>query len=88
MGFKQFFGGKQKGVQCSKNPDGSDTCVRYELDNNGNKIATGSELTLSVDPSTCQAVMGGDVNSLNDDEVDDFDRMAKAKERACKRGIG
>lgn len=88
MGFmNKMFGSGKKGVQCVKNPDGSDTCMRFEVDGNGNKIATGSEINISVDPSTCKAVIGGDVNSLLDDEVEDFDNMARAKEKACKRGL-
>lgn len=87
MSVKDFVMGSKKGVQCEKNPnDGSLTCTRFEIKGN-QKIATGSSLTFSIDPSTCQAVVSGDVNSILDDEFEDFDKIKKSMEAGCRKGI-
>ena len=80
------FLGKKKGIQCEKNSDGSQTCTRFEV-NGSQKIATGSTITLSVDPSTCKAVISGDVSSILDDEMEDFNKIKNSMEAGCRRGI-
>jgi hypothetical protein len=85
MGFKDLMG-KKKGVQCERNSDGSQTCTRFAVDGD-QKIATGSSLTFSVDPQTCKAVVSGDVSSILDEEMEDFNKIKSAMEAGCRRGI-
>ena len=87
MGIKDFFGGKQGGWQCEKNPDGvSRTCTRFEVVD-GQRVATGTVVTLTPDPTTCDVAIGGDVSSMMDKDLEDINKIAKSMKQGCTRGI-
>lgn len=87
MGIKDFFGaGEQKGIQCERGENGEQHCTRFMV-KDGQRISSGSTVTFVLDPETCQVVMGGNVNSIMDDEAEDFAKVQKAMEQGCRRGL-
>ncbi len=53
-------GSSKGGWQCEDNADGSKHCVRFEKDKEGNKVATGTDISIATDQD-CKPVIGGDV---------------------------
>lgn len=84
MGFLK----KNKGWDCSTNQDGTKTCVRYVVDKNGQKVTTGTQVTIGADSSNnCEPYISGDVASILDDEAEDVNVISKRIVAGCKRGL-
>lgn len=84
MGVFDIFRNKG-GMDCSENEDGTLTCRKFSVSNNS-KLSTGSEATIGIDPKTCKAFFSGRYSVLEQDE-EDFQRIAKKRESACRGGI-
>lgn len=78
--------GSRKGWQCNKNPDGSDTCIRFKAEDGG-RVGNGTQVTIGIDEKTCSPILTGDVNSIMDDDLEDIKKLSEQKALACKRGI-
>ena len=74
---------KNFGLRCSENEDGSKTCKRY-LKKRGEKLATGTDVTLVKDPQTCKVNIFGDIN---DEDAEAIEQEAKKMESNCRRGF-
>jgi len=85
MGAFDFIFGNKDGMDCSENEDGTLTCRKFKVNKNS-KLSTGSEATIAIDPKTCKAFFSGRYSVLEEDE-DDFQRIAKKRESACKGGL-
>mgnify|MGYP001558744528 FL=1 len=87
MSLKDLFkSSARKGIMCERSQDGAQQCTRFEVVD-GQRVATGTTINLNIDPSTCQVTMGGDVNSIMDDEYEDLNKVKKGMEVGCRRGI-
>lgn len=75
--------GKNFGLRCDENEDGSRICKRY-LKKRGEKFATGTDVTLIQDPQTCKVRFIGDIN---DEDTTAVDNEAKKMENNCRRGF-
>ena len=75
--------GKQFGLRCSPLEDGSQVCKRYKRQN-GEKLATGTDAHLTIDPSTCKARATGDIN---DEDAEILEVELKKMENVCRRGF-
>lgn len=75
--------GKNFGIRCEENEDGSKTCKRY-IKKKGEKLATGTDVTLVQDPQSCKVRLVGDVN---DEDREAVEREAKDMENNCRRGF-
>ena len=80
-----LFSREKDGMDCSEDENGDLHCRKFRTVKNV-KMATGSEGTIGVDPSSCKAFFKGKYSVLEEDEPD-FERMAKKREVACKGGI-
>ena len=80
-----LFKSTKKGMRCEENQDGSLTCKPYKVENN-EKLATGSEVTVQVDPQTCKPIFLGGIDMIEDDEKS-ISRAVKRRVEACKRGF-
>ena len=83
MGFLGF--GDKDGMDCENDENGNLHCRKFKAGKNS-KFATGSDATILVDPSTCKASFTGKYSVLEEDE-EDFQRIAKKRETACRGGI-
>lgn len=84
---KKFFKKEEKGFECQTNQDGSETCKRIVKGPDGKMDYDGQELTIIADPSDgCKPVKVGNMRIL-DDEVGEFDKIAKRVSSGCKRQI-
>lgn len=83
-----FGKGKQdKGFECNTNPDGSETCKRIVRGKDGKPDYTGEEMTIDADPSDgCKPYKVGNMRVM-DDEMSDFDKVAKRVAAGCKRKV-
>ncbi|MFW9880957.1 MAG: hypothetical protein ACFFG0_48465 [Candidatus Thorarchaeota archaeon] len=78
--------GNKDGMDCEEEEGtGNLHCRKFKVDK-GNKLATGSEATIVVDPNTCKASFTGKYSVLEEDE-EDFNRIAKKRDTACKGGL-
>ena len=82
--FLGFHGGK--GVQCTKQQDGSETCSFYEKDGS-QLVATGTVVHPIVDPQTCEVALGGDLNRINEEDAEAVNSLIESKKKACQKGI-
>lgn len=83
MGFLGF--GDKNGMDCEPDEQGNLVCRKFKAGKD-NKLATGSEATISIDPKTCEANFIGRYSVLEEDE-EDFQRIAKKRAIACKKGL-
>ncbi len=78
---------KQSGWDCKEDPDGSTRCQRFEVNEQGEKISTGTEFGVSADPSTgCKPAFTGDISIMDEDEKR-VNRIVDKKVKSCKRGL-
>lgn len=82
----RLFKGKKAGWNCNDNEDGSTTCRRFEQDDKNQKTSTGTDITIAVDPNTCQPYFTGNTSIMDDDEQK-IDSIVKKKIRTCKGGL-
>lgn len=81
MGFLK----KKQGWECHENQDGTKTCSRFDIDKN-EKVGTGTDVTIGMDPKTCEPFLTGDVSILDDDD-EDMSRIIKKMKSGCRRGL-
>lgn len=74
---------KKMGFECEENEDGSQTCRRF-VNKRGKRLATGTELELIPDPSTCKVRISG---TVNDEDREAVEQRAKDIETKCKKGF-
>ncbi|MEK6882585.1 MAG: hypothetical protein AABY22_23390 [Nanoarchaeota archaeon] len=78
--------GNKNGMDCQDEEGTGNLHCRKFKSTKGAKLASGSEATIAVDPSTCKAHFVGRFSVLEEDEAD-FERIAKKKEASCKGGL-
>jgi len=82
--------GKNKrpsGWDCHEKEDGTTQCQRFEVNEKGEKMATGTEFGVGADPSTgCQPYYRGDITILDDDEKK-IKKIVDKKISSCKQGL-
>lgn len=84
----RLFGKGKGGWNCDQvNPDGTRTCRRVKIEN-GERLASGSEITIGVNPETCDPVFTGDAQFIMDDEDNEIDSIARRMTSQCKRNKG
>jgi len=82
-------GRMKEGWDCDNlNEDGSRTCRRVIIKDDGTKMATGTEITLGVDPTTCKPVLSGDTQTILDDDDDNISSIANRMTSQCKKEKG
>jgi hypothetical protein len=87
MGFKDFIGGaKPKGYQCTPDENGNQVCDIFEVHGN-QKTATGSHISLSLDPKTCDVIPSADTNSILDSDREMIKQIIADKKAECRRGV-
>ena len=74
------------GWNCRDNQDGTTTCIRFEADDKNQKVSTGTEITITINPHTCQPYFSGDVSILDSDEKK-IDSIVKKKTMSCRKGL-
>lgn len=89
MGLKNLFkGSSEKGMECNNNPDGSVTCKRIVRAKDGKLDFDGQEVTIGANPDDgCKPVLIGS-SRMMDDEVGEFDKIAKKVTGGCHRQKG
>ncbi len=81
-----FLDRKKRGMDCQPNEDKSFTCRPYEI-KDGEKLATGSEVTISADPNNgCKPAFTGRMDMLDEDE-DAINHVAGKVVSSCKKGL-
>ena len=83
---KNFFGGSEKGSQCVRNPDGTQTCSIYSVEGN-QKVATGTAVTIGVDSSSCEPMLMGDINAINESDSEEVKKVMDSMRSGCKKGL-
>lgn len=79
---------KSRGWNCSQvNADGSRTCRRFVV-NKDQRLATGTEITVSTDPESCEPIFSGESQTFLDDDDKDISIVAKKMSAQCKRTRG
>ena len=79
---------KSGGWACDNlNSDGSRTCRRIEIDN-GDRVATGTEINVSINPETCEPIFSGDAQFMLDEDEKHINNIAKKMSSQCKRDRG
>jgi hypothetical protein len=81
-----LFKKSRKGWDCRDESDGTTRCRRIEQVDE-NRLGTGTDIGIGVDPETCQPIFKGDVSIMDDDEGD-IDRIVQRKVGACRRSKG
>ena len=81
---------KETGWDCDQiNPDGSRTCRRIMKDKKGNqKLRTGTEITIGVDPDTCDPVFSGDTQTIMDEDDGAITEIANKVTSQCRKEKG
>ena len=74
---------KNMGMECEEHSDGSKTCKRYKI-KKGGAYATGTDVELIPDPTTCKVRR---VGRVNDEDKNAIDQEIKEMENKCKKGI-
>lgn len=74
---------KKMGFECEENEDGSKTCRRY-VNKRGKRFATGTDVELIPDPTTCKVRVSGIVN---DEDRESVEQRARDMETKCKKGF-
>lgn len=74
-----------RGMNCQPEEDGSYVCRPYQV-KKGEKLATGTEVRIAVDPSTCKRVVTGGFDIMDKDEQA-VDKIAKKLELSCRKGL-
>lgn len=74
----------KNGMDCEETEEGL-LCRKFVSDGKS-KIASGSSALINVDPKTCKSFFSGKFSVLEEDE-EDFNRIAKKRESACKGGL-
>lgn len=67
--------------------DGVRVCRRIELDEKGQRFATGTEIGISTDDH-CNPVFSGDVQNIMDDDEGKIEDIAKRMTSQCKKDRG
>ena len=81
--------GKKKGWNCDQiNEDGSTTCRRFEIGKDGQKLATGTQVNIKVDPETCEPIFAGGTQTFLDDDDEAISNVAKKMTAKCKKERG
>lgn len=76
----------EEGWECSEQGDGITKCKRIEVDEQGQKVFTGTEFGIGVDPNTCESYFTGDMSIMDRDEKK-VSSIVKKKVSSCKRGL-
>jgi len=76
---------KKKGVRCEPTPEGHLRCRPYEADKN-QKFATGTDVTLALDPNSCKVSFMGEMD-IQEDDREQIERTAQQMEAACRKGL-
>ena len=71
----------------SSNPDGTRTCRRVETEK-GQRVATGTEINIGVDPNTCEPIFSGDAQMLMDEDEKQITNIAHKMTSQCKKDRG
>jgi len=75
-----------RGIRCDPNQDGTITCRPYKVEKN-EKLATGTEVTISTDPNNeCKPIFTGGIDLLDEDEKAVV-KAAKMVTNQCKKGF-
>jgi len=78
---------REEGWDCSEQSDGKTKCERFEVDEQGHKIATGTSFAVGANPETgCQPYFEGDLSIMDRDERR-VNKIVKKKISSCKRGL-
>lgn len=77
---------RPEGWECRDESEGVTKCQRIEIDEQGQKIATGTEFGVGVDPNTCEPYYTGDMSIMDRDEKK-VQSIVKKKVSSCKRGL-
>ena len=78
-----IFNKEKRGMKCIPNEDGSHTCTPYRVSGE-EKMATGTEVTIAVDPTTCKPIFSGAVDMIDEDE-DSINKVANNLIKSCKK---
>lgn len=78
-----MFKEKKMGMECEEQTDGSKVCRRYKI-KKGDAYATGTEVQLIPDPTTCKVRI---VGRVNDEDRASINEEVKNMENACKKGF-
>ena len=78
---------RPKGWNCKKQEDGSQSCKRFEVNEEGKKIGTGSEVNVGVDDN-CNPVFTGDVNQIMDEDAEAIEEVSKKVTSSCRKKKG
>ena len=80
----------ESGWDCDEiHEDGSRTCRRIIKDKKTNqKLVTGTDITIGVDPETCQPIFSGDSQSIMDEDDEAITDIATKMTSQCKREKG
>ena len=77
---------RPEGWECHDQESGITKCQRIEVDEQGQKIPTGTEFGVGVDPNSCEPYYSGDINIMDRDEKK-VASIVKKKVSSCKRGL-
>lgn len=80
-----LFNNKQSGHRCEVDDSGVTHCQIYEKDKTG-KMATGTDISFTIDPQTCDATMVGN-HDINDADQGKVDRIIGARQKSCRKGL-
>jgi len=71
------------------NPDGGRTCRRVEKDRKTKKaVATGTDITISADPETCEPIFSGGSQTFLDKDDKAITEIARKVTSQCKKKKG
>lgn len=73
----------KEGWHCKKNAQGEQECTRFETDDKGRKIPTGTKVTIGHDDK-CNPVLSGDVNEFMDEDADKINTVAERATSNCR----
>lgn len=81
-----FFGiGDNEGWDCEDTGDGRQRCRRFKIKQK-ERYATGTDVTLAVDPQTCETILL-ETNSMLDRDEQALKKLASQMSSSCKRGL-
>lgn len=71
------------------NPDGSRTCRRIDADKKtGKRVSTGTDITVSADPESCDAIFSGGKQVMLDKDDRAIKTIADKVTSDCRRRKG
>lgn len=82
-----IFSSKKEGTHCEPDDSGATMCQRYELNEAGESIASGTNFSIYADPNNgCKPVLTNAM-SINDDDQKHVEKIIQQVVKGCKVGL-